>query len=128
MRQRAGPAGVTAAARRFRLTQVKSAMSLPGILPDIDQSTVLIYPPAMNSIPFDQLTPKQLRQAAKIKERIESLQKELKSLLGESKAPASTARTTAKPKRRMSAAAKAKLSKAAKERWAKVKASGKKRL
>lgn len=103
-------------------------MSLPGIPPDIDQSTVLIYPPAMNSVSFDQLTPKQLRQAAKIKERIESLQKELRGLLGESMAPASTARAAAKPKRRMSAAAKAKLSKAAKERWAKVKASGKKRL
>ena len=103
------------------------------------------------------LTPKELRRAANIQEKIESLQKKLEQLLGSSteSAPAEKPRkrrvsaaskakmaaaqkkrwakvkgtTAAKsPKRKMSAAAKAKLSKMAKERWKKVKAQGKKSL
>lgn len=69
----------------------------------------------MNNI--SALTPKQLRQAAKITERIQKLQKELNSILGES----ATETTTAKPaKRKMSAAGKAAIRAAVKARWAKV--------
>lgn len=54
---------------------------------------------------LDQLTPQQLRQAANLKERIESLQKELNGILGETKAP--TPESTAKPKRKLSAKGRA---------------------
>jgi hypothetical protein len=65
------------------------------------------------------LTSKQLRRAASIKETIEELQNELNKLVGGSTTPAKTA----KPKRRMSAAGRARISAAAKARWAKVKGS-----
>jgi hypothetical protein len=65
------------------------------------------------------LTPKQLRQAASIKETIEELNNELNKLGGGSTTPAKTTR----PKRRMSAAGRARISAAAKARWAKVKGS-----
>jgi hypothetical protein len=63
------------------------------------------------------LTPKQLRRAASIKETIEELQNELNKLAGGS----TTLAQTAKPKRRMSAAGRARIRAAAKARWAKVK-------
>jgi hypothetical protein len=65
------------------------------------------------------LTPKQLRRAASIKETIEELQNELNKLVGGS----TTLAKTAKPKRKMSAAGRARIRAAAKARWAKVKGS-----
>jgi len=69
------------------------------------------------------LTPKQLRQAASLKEKIAALQRKLAKLAG-SEAPAS-----AKPgrkRRRMSAAGRARIAAAARARWAKVRAAKKK--
>jgi hypothetical protein len=62
------------------------------------------------------LSASQLRRAADIKDKIESLQRELTRLLG------STSGATAPRKRRkMSAAGRRKIAAAAKARWAKVK-------
>jgi hypothetical protein len=61
-----------------------------------------------------------LRKAAALKEKIQSLEKELVRLLGSTIASATTPAPN-KKKFRMSAAAKAKISAAAKARWAKVK-------
>jgi hypothetical protein len=63
--------------------------------------------------PLD-LTVNQLKRAAAIKERIEDLNKELRSIFG---APANT-RAAPKKKRTMSAAAKKQLAAARKARWA----------
>jgi hypothetical protein len=65
------------------------------------------------------LSATQLRQAADLKEEITVLEKELSQLLGTTAQPA----TLKVPKKKftMSAAAKAKISAAAKLRWAKVK-------
>jgi hypothetical protein len=66
------------------------------------------------------LTVQQLRQAATLKEKIQSLEKELGKLLGST--VASTPGMAPRQKKfTMSAAAKAKISAAAKARWAKVK-------
>jgi hypothetical protein len=62
------------------------------------------------------LSVKQLHQAANLKEKIEALEKELNQLFG------STAAASPIMKSGMSAAARAKISAAAKARWAKVKA------
>jgi hypothetical protein len=65
---------------------------------------------------------KQLRRAADIQDKIESLQKELNELLGSDAAP------TEKPerkRRKMSAAARAKIGAAQRARWAKTKADRK---
>jgi hypothetical protein len=67
------------------------------------------------------LSPKQLRRAADIKEKIASLQNELNQLLGSSTAPRMGRRGGWK----MSAAAKAKIAAAARARWAKIKAGKK---
>jgi hypothetical protein len=65
------------------------------------------------------ISPRQLRKAADLQERIQSLQKELGQLLG---GPAETAATKApKKKRKMSAAGRARIAAAAKARWAKIK-------
>jgi hypothetical protein len=100
------------------------------------------------------LTPKQLRQAADLKERIEALQQKLDGLLGASAAAravpkrkisaagiariraAQKARWAAikkskgapRPKRKVSAAGRARLAALARARWAKVKAAGKRSL
>jgi hypothetical protein len=66
------------------------------------------------------LSVQQLRKAAGLKEKIQSLEKELGRLLGSTTAPASGA-TPKKKKFTMSAAARARISAAAKARWAKVK-------
>jgi hypothetical protein len=71
---------------------------------------------AMN--PLD-LTVKQLKRAAAIKEQIEALNKELRAILG---GPANT-RPAPKKKRTMSAAAKKKIAAAQKARWAKLRRS-----
>lgn len=66
------------------------------------------------------LSAQQLRKAATLKERIQSLEKELNQLLG---SPAASAGGLAPKKKKftMSAAARAKISAAAKLRWAKIK-------
>jgi hypothetical protein len=65
------------------------------------------------------ITPSQLRKAADIQERIQSLQEELGQLLG---GPAETAAPeTPKKKWKFSAAARAKMRAAQKARWAKIK-------
>ena len=102
---------------------------------------------------FTNLTPKVLRRAADIKERIDALQEELSGLLGDGAPAAATPTKTrkkisaagiariraaqrarwaeikkggapAKPKRKVSAAGRAKLAALARARWAKVKAAG----
>jgi hypothetical protein len=66
------------------------------------------------------LSVQQLRKAAALKEKIQSLEKELGRLLGSTATPAASAAPN-KKKFKMSAAAKAKISAAAKARWAKIK-------
>jgi hypothetical protein len=64
-------------------------------------------------------TPQQLRKAADIQERIQSLQEELGQLLGgEVSTPA---QPTEAPRRKFSAAARARMRAAQKARWAKIK-------
>jgi hypothetical protein len=63
------------------------------------------------------LSSNQLRRAANLKDKIESLQKELGRIV---ESPTQT-QTGAAPKRKMSAAGRAKIAAAAKARWAKVK-------
>ena len=73
---------------------------------------------------LSELSASKLRQAATLKERIEALQKELNSILGNAAAAPSAPATSAKPKSpTMSAAAKANLSAKLKEVWAKRKAA-----
>ena len=67
--------------------------------------------------------PAGLRQAASIKEQIEKLQKELASIIGTA-APVATALDGVRQQRRISAAAKKKLSQFQKARWAKIKGAG----
>jgi hypothetical protein len=67
------------------------------------------------------LSAKQLRQAADLKEKISALEGQLSRLLGSAPRPAVA--KAPKKKFTMSAAAKAKISAAAKLRWAKVKAT-----
>ena len=71
------------------------------------------------SILLSSLSVKQLRKAVTLKEKIQSLEKEIGRLLGSSTNPA--AHAVPKKKRRMSAAGRAKISAAAKARWARVK-------
>ncbi len=72
-----------------------------------------------------ELTSKQLRRAANLKDKIESLQGDLNKLLGGGTVNGSAKQTAPKKKRKMSAAGRAKISAAAKARWAKVKAGKK---
>jgi hypothetical protein len=66
------------------------------------------------------ITPTQLRKAADIQEKIQSLQEELRQLLGgDVSTPAQP--TEAPTKRKMSAAGKAAIRAAQKARWAKIK-------
>ena len=63
------------------------------------------------------ITPQQLRQAANIQEKIQSLQEELSQLLGASGRP----QQSTEKKWKMSAAGKARIAAAARARWAKIK-------
>ena len=72
------------------------------------------------------LSAKQLRTAADLQEKIAKLQSELTAILGSS-SPATTTAKPAKKKFVMSAAAKAKISAAAKLRWAAKKAAQEKK-
>jgi hypothetical protein len=74
----------------------------------------------MNNI-LAQLSVAQLKRATAIKERIETLEKELTGMLGIPKAL--TVGGVIRRRRKMSAAAKAKISAAAKARWARVRAA-----
>jgi len=76
----------------------------------------------MNAI--TQLTVKQLRQAADLKEKLAALEEELSQLLGSTTPPAA-ARPAPKKKGGMSAAGKARIAAAQKARWAKIKAAKK---
>jgi hypothetical protein len=69
------------------------------------------------------LSAKQLRRAADIKDKIQSLEKELEQILGSSIEPAAPA--APKKRRKMSAAGRARISAAAKARWAKIKGAKK---
>jgi hypothetical protein len=68
---------------------------------------------------FANLSAQQLRRAAAIKEQIQSLENELGRIFGSS--TKSVVAAAPKKKFKMSAAARAKISAAAKARWAKVK-------
>ena len=70
------------------------------------------------------LSPTQLRKAADIQEKIQSLQEELGQLLGgetSSSAQATEAPTAKRKKYKMSAAGRARIAAAVRARWAKVK-------
>jgi hypothetical protein len=69
------------------------------------------------------LSAQQLRRAAAIKEQIQSLENALGRIFGSSTTPVAVA--APKKRRKMSAAGRARISAAAKARWAKVKAKGK---
>src|ERR1035437_4593947 len=71
------------------------------------------------SILLNSLSVQQLRKAATLKEKIQSLEKEIGQLLGSSTNPA--AHAVPKKKWKMSKAARARISAAAKARWAKLK-------
>jgi hypothetical protein len=68
------------------------------------------------------LTPKQLRKAADIQEKIQSLQAQLNAILGAEVSTAAQA-TEAPTKRKFSAAARARMRAAQRARWAKMKAT-----
>jgi hypothetical protein len=67
------------------------------------------------------LTPAQLRHAANLKEKIESLQHELSHLHGAPTVAASTAAPAKRARRKISAAGIARIRAAQKARWARVK-------
>jgi ribosomal protein L15 len=67
------------------------------------------------------ITAPQLRRAAELKEKIQSLENELNRILGSS----AVSSAVVKPRRKMSAAARKKIAAAARARWAKVRAAKK---
>ena len=70
------------------------------------------------------LTASQLRQAASLKDKIEALKKQLAGIAGETATKTTnTAPAAKKIRRRMSAAARAKIGDAQRKRWAKLNAS-----
>ena len=69
------------------------------------------------------LSVQQLRRAADIKDKIQSLEKELEEILGS--ATESVIAAVPKKRRKMSAAGRARIAAAAKARWAKIKAAKK---
>ena len=71
----------------------------------------------MNSIA--NLSAKQLRRAAAIKDKIQSLESKLSHILGSSAKPVAVA--APKKRRKMSAAGRARIAAAQKARWAKIK-------
>ncbi len=87
-----------------------------GVMLDFIQSPVLTF------FNMTHLTAKELRRAADIKDKIESLQNELSRLL---RGVVRKGATPVRKRRKMSAAAKAKIAAAARVRWAKWKAEKK---
>ena len=83
----------------------------------------------MNSM-FTDLSALQFRRAAALKEKIDKLQSELAGLLGGQASRRSTVSgsTVGGKRRKMSAAARAKIAAAARARWKKAKAAGKNSL
>jgi hypothetical protein len=69
-------------------------------------------------------TPQQLRKAADIQEKIQSLQEELGQLLGGDVSTPAQSTEAPTTKRKMSAAGKAAIRAAQKARWAKIKGTG----
>jgi len=67
----------------------------------------------------------QLRRAADIQDKIESLQSELNTLLGNGSQNDSNSKPLKRRRRKMSAAARAKIAAAQRARWAKAKAGKK---
>jgi hypothetical protein len=95
------------------------------VLPKASQSTLPVDFPRQNLLnsphmSLINLSVKTLRQAANLKEKIVALEKELSQVLGSTATP-TAASPAPKKKFTMSAAAKAKISAAAKARWAKIK-------
>lgn len=72
---------------------------------------------------FSDLSPKQLRDAAVLKEKIEGLQAQLNRLLGEAQSTTAKApvKKAGKKKRTMSPEARAKIAAAQRKRWQKQK-------
>ena len=85
-----------------------------------------IFPSTMNLI---SLTPKQLRKAANIQERIQSLQKELNQIFGANADTTEPEPSDGRRRKRhkMSAAGRAAIAAAARERWARLKGTAPKR-
>jgi hypothetical protein len=73
---------------------------------------------------IESLSAAQLRKAATVKDQIATLESELSKLLGSSVSNGAS-KTAGKKKRTVSAATRAKISRAAKARWAKVNAAKK---
>jgi hypothetical protein len=74
----------------------------------------------MTTNPLANLTVQQLKRAVAIREKIEGLEKDLNRIVG---GPSSTPKNAAPAKRRkLSAAARARISRAMKARWAKIRA------
>jgi hypothetical protein len=69
------------------------------------------------------LSAQQLRRAANLKDKIQSLQSQLEKIVGSSTKPVAVA--APKKKRKMSAAGRAKIAAAQKARWAKIKTAKK---
>ncbi|HEY3863160.1 MAG TPA: hypothetical protein VGO59_14855 [Verrucomicrobiae bacterium] len=81
----------------------------------------------MTNLP--ELSVKQLRRAVALREKIESLEAKITSIMGESGGSRAGAREKAgQPKRKVSAATRAKLAAKAKVRWASAKAAGRSKL
>src|SRR5438552_3928016 len=78
----------------------------------------------MQSNILTKLSVKNLKRAIAIRERIDGLQRDLDRITGAQAAPVKNGAPRRKQKRRMSAAARAKISAAAKARWAKRKGRG----
>ena len=73
--------------------------------------------------PLSALTVSQLKRAVAIKQRIEDLERELASLIGQSSASGASASGGIRRRRKMSAAARAKIAAAARARWARFRAN-----
>ena len=88
------------------------------MLPQLDASPKSLQTPTI----MINITPTQLRKAADIQEKIQSLQNELAEILG-GVAPTPAPTPEAPKQRKFSAAAKARMRAAQKARWAKIKAT-----
>jgi hypothetical protein len=84
---------------------------------DLLRATIKTSP--MNSIIT--LSPQQLRRAANVKEKIDSLQRELANILGDGSP--TIGNNSSRSGRKLSSAARARISAAAKKRWANIRRS-----
>jgi hypothetical protein len=97
---------------------VKLLICLPSLLPPLTFPVKNLNYISMSTL-LSSLSVQQLRKAATLKEKIQSLEKELGRLLGSSAALA--AQAGPRKKYKMSKAARARISAGAKARWAKLK-------